>query len=51
MLAEWVLERGAEVHFGEEGTFERRRGRKVVQSRIDFVVESPDSGWTSGDTD
>ena len=51
VLAEWVLERGAEVHFGEGGTFERRRGREVVQSRIDFVVASPDSGWTSGDTD
>ena len=50
-LAEWVLERGAEVHFGEGGTFERRRGREVVQSRIDFVVASPDSGWTSGETD
>ena len=22
-----------------------------MQSRIDFVVKSPDSGWTSGDTD
>ena len=28
-----------------------RRGRKVVQSRIDFVVASPDSGWTSGNAD
>ena len=51
VLAEWVLERGAEVHFGEGGTFERRRGREVVQSRIDFVVTSPNSGWTGGDTD
>ena len=51
VLAEWVLERGAEVHFGEGGTFERRRGRKVVQSWIDFVIASPDSGWTSGDAD
>ena len=51
VLAEWVLERGAEVHFGEGGTFERRDGREMVQSRIDFVVMSPDSGWTSGDTD
>ena len=47
MLAEWVLERGAEVYFGEGGTFERRRGREVVQSRIDFVVTSPNSGWTN----
>ena len=44
VLPGWVLERGAEVHFGEGGTFERRRGREVVQSRIDFVVASPDSG-------
>ena len=51
VLAEWVLERGAEVHFGKGGTFERRRGREVMQSQIDFVVTSPDSGWTSGDTD
>ena len=51
MLAEWVLERGAVVHFGEGGTFERRRGREVGQSRIDFVVTSPDSGWTDGGTD
>ena len=43
VLAEWVLERGAKVHFGEGGTFERRRGREVVQSRIDFAVTSPDS--------
>ena len=47
MLAEWVLERGAEVYFGEGGMFERRRGREVVQSRIDFVVTSPNSGWTN----
>ena len=45
VLAEWVLERGAEVHFGVGGTFERRQGRDVVQSRIDFAVTSPDSGW------
>ena len=41
----------AEVHFGEGGTFERRRGREVVQSRIDFVVTSPDSGWTDEGAD
>ena len=51
VLAEWVLERVAEVHFGEGGTFERRRGREVVQSRIDFVVTSPDSGWTDEGAD
>ena len=51
VLAEWVLQRGTEVHFGEGGTFERRRGREVVQSRIDFVVTSPDSGWTDSGTD
>ena len=51
VVAEWVLERGAEVHFGEGGTLERRRGREVVQSRIDFVVTSPDSGWTGEDAD
>ena len=51
VLAEWVQERGAKVHFGEGGTFERRRGREVVQSRIDFVVTSPDSGWTDEETD
>ena len=51
VLAEWVLEQGAEVHFGEGGTFVRRRGREVVQSRIDFVVTSPDSGWPDEDTD
>ena len=51
VLAEWVLERGAEVHFGVGGTFERRRGRDVVQSRIDFTVAMPDSGWTDEDAD
>ena len=51
MLAEWVLELGAEVHFGVGGTFERRRGRDVVQSRIDFAVASPDSSWTDEDAD
>ena len=51
VLAEWVLERGAEVHFGEGGTFERRRGREVVQSRINFVVTSPESGWTDAGAD
>ena len=44
MLAEWVLEQGAGVHFGEGGTFEQRRGRDVEQFRIDFAVTSPDSG-------
>ena len=51
VLAEWVLERGAEVHFGVGGTFERRRGRDVVQPRIDFAIASPDSGWTDDDAD
>ena len=51
VLAEWVLVRGAEVHFGEGGTFEQRRGRGVVQSRIDFVVIAPDSGWTDEGAD
>ena len=51
MLAEWVLERGAEVHFGEGGTFERRRGRDMVESQIDIAVTSPDSGWTDEDAD
>ena len=46
VLAGWVLERGAEVHFGEEGTFEWRRGRDMVRSRINFAVRSPDAGWT-----
>lgn len=46
MLDEWVLERGAEVHFGEGGTFERRQGRGMVQSRIDLAIMSPDSSWT-----
>ena len=31
--------------------FERRRGREVVQSRIDFVVASPDSSWTDEGAD
>ena len=44
VLAEWVLERGAEIHFGEEGTFERRRGSGVVEALIDFAVASLDSG-------
>ena len=43
-MAEWVLERGAEIHFGEEGTFERRRGSGVVEALIDFAVASLDSG-------
>ena len=51
VLAEWVLERGAEVHFGVGGTFERRQERDLVQSRIDFAVASPDSGWTDEDAD
>ena len=51
VLADWVLERGAEVHFWEAGTFERRRGRDVVQSRIDFAVTLPDSGWMDADAD
>ena len=51
MLVEWVLERGAEVQFGEGGTFEWRRGRDVVQSRIDFAVTSPDSGLIDEDAD
>ena len=50
-MAEWVLEWGAEVHFGVGGTFERRRGRDVVQSWIDFAVASPGSGWTDEDAD
>ena len=48
-LAEWVQGHGAEVHFGEGGTFERRHGGSVVQSRIDFAVFSPNCGWTSED--
>ena len=51
VLAEWVLERGSEIHFGEGGTFERRRGSGMVQSRIDFVVASSDSGWTDEGAD
>ena len=49
MLAKWVLERGSVVHFGKGGTLEWRRGTDVVQSRIDFAVTSPDSGWTDED--
>ena len=51
MLAEWDMERGAEVHFGDGGTFERRRGSGMVQSRIDFAVAFPDSGGTDEDAD
>ena len=51
VLAEWVLERVAEIHFGEGGTFERRRGSGMVQSRIDFAVASPDSSWTDEGAD
>ena len=51
VLAEWVQEQGVEIHFGEGGTFERRKGGGVVQSSIDFVVSSPDSSWTSEDGD
>ena len=51
MLAEWVLERGAEIHVGEGGTLERRRGSSIVQTQIDFAVASPDSGWTDEDAD
>ena len=46
VLVKWVMGKGAEVHFEEGGTFERRRGRDVVQSWIDFAVSSPESGWT-----
>ena len=38
-----------EVHFGGGGTFERGRGRGIVQSRIDFAIAWPDSGWTDED--
>lgn len=31
--------------------FERRRRGGVVQSRTDFVVSSPNNGWTSEDND
>ena len=41
----------AEVHFGEGGTFEQRRGSDMVQSRIDLAVTSTDSGWTDVDAD
>ena len=51
VLAEWDMERGAEVHFGDGGTFERRRGSGMVQSRIDFAVAFPDSGGTDEDAD
>ena len=47
VLAGWVQEHGAEIHFGEGGTFERRRRVGVVQSDIDFVESLPNSGWTS----
>lgn len=50
-LAGWVEEQGAEIQFGDWGTFERRRRGGVVQSRIDFVVSLPDSGQTSEDCD
>ena len=46
-LAEWLQERGPEVHFGEGGIFEQRRRGDVVQFMIDFIVASPDSGWIS----
>ena len=51
VLSEWVLEQGTQVHFGEGGTFERRLGRGMVQSEIDFAVTLPDSGWTDEDAD
>ena len=50
-MVEWVLERGAEVQFGEGGTFEGRRGSDMLQSRIDFAVTSLYSGWTDEDAD
>ena len=50
VLAEWVPERGAEVHFGEGGKFEPRLGRGMVQSRIEFAVTSLDSGWMNEDS-
>ena len=51
VLAEWVQEHGAEVHFGRRGNFEGRHRGDVVQSRIDFVVLSPHCGWTGEDSD
>lgn len=45
MITEWGQEQGAEVHFGEGGTFEHRGAGGVVQSRIDFAVSSPDCRW------
>ena len=51
VLVQLVLERRAEVHFGEGGTFEQRRGRDMVQSRIDYAVTSMDSGWTDEEAD
>ena len=50
VLPEWVPERGAEVHFGEGGKFERSLGRGMVQSRIEFAVTSLDSGWMNEDS-
>ena len=51
VLAEWVLEWGAEVHLGTGVMFEERRGRYMVQSRLDFAVTSSDSGWTGEEAD
>lgn len=51
VLAEWVQERGAEVHFGKGGTFECRRVGGVVQSRRDCVVSSPGCGWVGAADD
>ena len=50
VLVDWVLEHGVEVHFGEGGTFELRRGG-VVQSRIDLAITSPESSWADEDSD
>ena len=51
MLANWVDEQGADVHFGEGGTFKRRRNGEVVQSRIDFAVALWECGWMVEDSD
>ena len=51
VLAEWVMDKGVEVHFREGGTYMRRRGREIVQSWIDFAVSSPETGWTHKDAD
>ena len=49
VLSDWVDGLGARVSFGARETFCRRRLGRIVSSRIDFCMLSPDADWESWD--